>query len=52
LTALMGVPLTLLEKRYASLHLRIQLAAGLSSVFFGLWLFAHHVLGASSTATP
>jgi ABC-type nickel/cobalt efflux system permease component RcnA len=44
LSLLMGLPLAMLEARYAFVHRRVQLAAGASSVLLGLWLLGQHVL--------
>lgn len=42
LSLLMALPLSLLEARYASLHRRVQLAAGASSLLLGSWLLGQH----------
>jgi len=46
LTALMSVPLAFVESRYAALHRGVQLAAGLTSLGFGLFLLVERAAGA------
>jgi high-affinity nickel permease len=50
LSALMSVPLSYVEARYAALHRAVQIAAGAVSVAFGLYLLWEHVVGAAATA--
>jgi len=46
LSALMSVPLAFVEARYAALHRAVQMAAGATSLGFGLYLLAVHAGGA------
>jgi hypothetical protein len=43
LSALLSLPLTLLESRYAALQRRLQLAAGAWSLGLGLYLLVQHL---------
>jgi hypothetical protein len=40
----MSLPLAFLAKRYKTLAEGVQLAAGLGSLGFGLWLFSHYAM--------
>jgi len=44
LSAVMSLPLAFLAKRYKTLAEGVQLAAGLGSLGFGLWLFSHYAM--------
>jgi ABC-type nickel/cobalt efflux system permease component RcnA len=46
LTALMSVPLALVESRFATLHRLVQLAAGAASVGLGLYVLLEHARAA------
>ena len=50
LSALMSVPLSYVEARYAALHRGVQVAAGAVSVAFGLYLLWEHAAGAAAAA--
>ena len=50
LSALMSVPLSYVEARYAALHRAVQVAAGAVSVAFGLYLLWEHAAGAAAAA--
>lgn len=41
LSGLMSLPFAYLQERYGALHGRVQLAAGVASLAFGLWLLGH-----------
>jgi len=43
LSALLTLPVAALRARYQTVHLRFQLASGVGSVAFGLWLFSEHL---------
>jgi ABC-type nickel/cobalt efflux system permease component RcnA len=45
LSVLMSLPLAFLQRRYSLAHNRIQLAAGLASMAFGLWLLGRNAAG-------
>jgi len=50
LSALMSLPLAYLESRYAAFHRGVQLAAGLASVAFGLFVIVERAWGAGARA--
>ena len=50
LSALMSVPLSYVEARYAALHRGVQVAAGAVSVAFGLYLLWENAAGAAAAA--
>ncbi|HEY8148288.1 MAG TPA: urease accessory protein UreH [Vicinamibacteria bacterium] len=50
LSALMSVPLSYVEARYAALHRAVQVAAGAVSVAFGLYLLWEHAAGAAAAS--
>jgi ABC-type nickel/cobalt efflux system permease component RcnA len=52
LSALMSVPLSYVEARYAALHRAVQVAAGAVSVALGLYLLWEHAAGAAAAAWP
>jgi hypothetical protein len=50
LSTLMSLPLSYLETRYAAFHRRVQLAAGVASVAFGLCVVAQRAWAGGALA--